>query len=126
MDKILSLAERYAPTHSLGSDLIDTNSGLKLPYILIIPHTLFTSNSGIPAYSFTPTNTTIFSSQTNAMHDKILPSSDLVYPFNNPDNQDSLPVLGPIVTLSLLPMDTPREPVTGYLNARTDESLELS
>ncbi|PBK98137.1 hypothetical protein ARMGADRAFT_1075010 [Armillaria gallica] len=126
MDEILSLAERYAPTHSPSSDLIDTNSGPKLPYVHVVPQVCFTMSSAEPMDMLASSDMTVANTLMDLMDDRVFPPTDLVYPFDNLSDQDSLPVPGPITMSSLLPSDILRDLPTGFSNEKTEEPSELA
>ncbi|KAK0236484.1 hypothetical protein EDD85DRAFT_954349 [Armillaria nabsnona] len=125
LDKILSIAKRYTPTHSPGSDLIDVSTGPKLPYIQICSSLCFTlGNVSIGESSIPPVSSTITQAP-GSDSGRNLDIADLVYPFNANDH-NSLPVPGPIATSTLLPMDMSRESMTTSSNKGTGEQSYLS
>ncbi|PBK79375.1 hypothetical protein ARMGADRAFT_1040867 [Armillaria gallica] len=102
--EILSLAKRYASTHSPGMDLIDFTPGLKFPYTRVISPIQFGNKAAYMCKGAAPS---AFSSDMMISSNNENSSLDLVYPFLDLSEDSSLPIPGPVVTSTLLPMDLP-------------------
>ncbi len=107
MDEILSLAERYTPTHSPTFNPTITIPGLKLPYTCLLPEVwIAIKNLGVTeGIPFLPAIAT--PEHANKEHTAPSPSMTLVYPFEDPDMVDTLPTPGSMVNSTLLPSDIP-------------------
>lgn len=107
MDEILSLAERYVPTHSPAFNPTITIPGLKLPYTRLLPEVrIAIENLGVTeGIPFLPAIAT--PEHANEEHMVPSPSMTLMYPFKDPDTVDTLPTPGSMVNPTLLPSDIP-------------------
>ncbi len=114
MEEILSLAERHAPTHSLGANLINFTPGLKFPYMRQLPHIHFGKESA----------TSVGEGETSSTREPS--NSDLVYPFLDLNEDNSLPILGPIITSTLLPSDSIQRNDTIQINGEADSQIDLT
>ncbi len=102
--EILSLAELHASMHSPGADLIDFTPGLKFPYTRLVPPVQFGNKTALTPEIITPPTSSL--NATTAPSEEN-PDLDLIYPFLNLNDDNSLPIPGPVAISTLLPTDLP-------------------
>lgn len=107
MEEILSLAEQHAPTHSILANQTTTSSALKFPYTRMLPAIQFITQDSGMAEEYSSISTMAIRNRLEEDNVNLNPSDDLVYPFEDPDATNNLPIPGPIATSSLLPSDAP-------------------
>ncbi len=110
LEEILLLVERYAPTHSPGANLINTNSGPKFPYVCITPLVQFTTED-VTKVAMLPSMTAELELRDSDKENTDSPL-DLIYPFNDMSVDNQLLIPNPIVSSTFLPSDVPQPGMT--------------
>lgn len=107
MEEFLSLAEQHAPTHSMSANQTTTSSALKFPYTCMLPAIQFITQDLGMAEEYSSISAMAIRNHLKKDDVNLNPSDDLVYPFEDPDATNNLPIPSPIATSSLLPSDAP-------------------